>query len=258
MKWIHVSVDEHIGVIRLNREEAANSLSQALLSEFFTQLKNWEHDRFIRAIIITGSGKKVFCAGADLKERSRMTEIEVRQAVQNIRETFNLVAKMPQPVIAAINGAAIGGGLELALACDLRIASKQATFALTETSLGIIPGAGGTQRLPRLIGIERAKRMIFTGEKIAVEKAMEWGLISYYVDEHHLFTEAKQLAQQIVKNAPIAIQQAKFAIDRGMEVDLNTGISIEKKAYEVTIPTKDRLEGLQAFKEKRLPKYIGE
>ena len=165
---------------------------------------------------------------------------------------------MPQPVIAAVNGYAFGGGTELALACDIRVAAENAKFGLTETSLGIIPGAGGTQRLPRLVGKGRAKELIFTARRIDASEAKEIGLAEYEVTSDSLLEKAYELAEQIVRNAPIALAQAKFAIDKGYEVDLQTGLSIEQNAYEITIPTRDRLEGLQAFKEKRAPQYKGE
>lgn len=257
MKWINAQVEDHIGIITLNRPDAANALSQELLDELLIQLQRWRSDPSIRVLIITGSGEKVFCAGADLKERARMNEFEVRQAVAKIRNTVEAVAKMPVPVIAAINGAAIGGGLELALACDLRLATKEANFALTETSLGIIPGAGGTQRLAREIGIQKAKSMIFTGQRISTSTAQEWGLILQTTEKKELLQEARRLAKQVSHNAPLAIRQAKSAIQNGIEVDINTGLFIEEKAYEITIPTEDRLEGLAAFKEKRPPKYEG-
>ncbi|UCZ54284.1 enoyl-CoA hydratase [Bacillus shivajii] len=258
MEWIEATVDNYIGYLTLKRKDAANALSQAMLDEIIIQLKDWTFDKEIRAIIISGDGEKVFCAGADLRERQGMSEKEVRQAVAKIRETVNLVESIPVPVIAALNGAAIGGGLELALACDLRIASEHAKFGLSETTLGIIPGAGGTQRLPREIGMQRAKQLIYTGEKITAEKAFDWGLVLKVVPYKLLIEEATQLATTIVSNGPIAVKQAKFAINQGTEVDLKTGLAIEEKAYEVIIPTKDRLEGLQAFKEKRKPNYTGE
>ncbi|MFA9557452.1 enoyl-CoA hydratase [Evansella sp. AB-rgal1] len=258
MKYIEVTVEDSIAIVSLQRENAANALSQAMIKEITAQLDEWKLNAAIRAIIVTGAGEKGFCAGADLKERRGMSELEVRGAVGAIRDMINKLAEMPMPVIAAINGAAIGGGLELALACDLRIGADHATFALTETSLGIIPGAGGTQRLPRVIGVQRAKEMIYTGKNIDAVSAYEWGLLMKVVPPMKLIEEGKQLARQIVRNGPIAIRQAKYALNHGLEVDIQTGLKLEEKAYEVTIPTKDRLEGLLAFKEKRKPNFTGE
>ena len=247
-----------IVLITLNRPEAANALSIKMLEQLRDAANACKLDRAVRCIIITGAGEKSFCAGADLKERAGMDMSQVRRTVSFIRETINDVEALPQPVIAAVNGAAIGGGMELILACDIRIASTTAAFALAETSLGIIPGAGGTQRLPRLIGKGRAKELIFTARKIDAEEARNIGLAEAVAPPEFLIDKALEIAGRIVRNAPIAVTQSKFAIDKGLEVELNTGLAIEQHAYEVTIPTKDRLEGLQAFKDKRPPIFKGE
>ncbi|MEW9674168.1 enoyl-CoA hydratase [Ammoniphilus sp. 3BR4] len=256
-----ISVTNHkegIVVITLNRPEAANALSLQMLYQLREALDEIRFNRSVRCLIITGGGEKAFCAGADLKERSGMDMAQVRKTVSLIRSNINALEELPQPVIAAVNGVAFGGGTELALACDIRIAAETAKLGLTETSLGIIPGAGGTQRLSRLVGKGRAKELIFTAKRIDAKEALEIGLVEYVTSTDVLMEKAMELAGQIVCNAPIAIAQAKFAIDKGYDVDLNTGLSIEQNAYEVTIPTKDRLEGLQAFKEKRKPIYKGE
>ena len=252
------SVENGIAMITLNRPQAANALSVAMLTELQHTLQQLKFERTIRSVIVTGSGEKIFCAGADLKERAGMNETEVRKTVMLIRETINEFEQLPQPVICAINGSAFGGGLELALACDLRFAADHARLGLTETSLGIIPGAGGTQRLPRLIGKGKAKELIFSAQSITAAEAVQIGLIEHAVPSEQLMEKVIEIAQQIAQNAPIAVAQAKMAINRGVEVDLYTGLKIEQTAYDVTIPTKDRLEGLQAFKEKRKPIYKGE
>ncbi|PLS14675.1 enoyl-CoA hydratase [Bacillus sp. M6-12] len=241
----------------LNRPQAANALSKQLLSELTAEIAKISLDSSIRCVLITGTGEKAFCAGADLKERLEMNEVEVRQAVSSIRDAINAVEKMPQPVIAAINGAAFGGGLELALACDIRIAAEQAKMGLTETSLGIIPGAGGTQRLPRIIGVSAAKELIFTARRLSARDAEQLGIISRTVPADELLSAGLELAREIVKNAPLALQAAKKAINNGTETDLATGLRIEEMCYETTIHSEDRKEGLQAFKEKREPIYTG-
>jgi methylglutaconyl-CoA hydratase len=251
-------MDNGVVMITLNRPEAANALSVQMLEELYDAILTCKYDRSVRCIVITGAGDKAFCAGADLKERAGMDQVQVRKTVSLIRENINSLELLPQPIIAAVNGVAFGGGTELALACDFRIASETAKLGLTETSLGIIPGAGGTQRLPRLVGKGRAKELIFTARRIDAKEALEIGLVEYSVPSENLLEKALEIAGQIVRNGPIAVAQAKFAIDKGFDVDLNTGLAIEQNAYEVTIPTKDRLEGLQAFKEKRSPNYIGE
>lgn len=250
--------EEGIVLITLNRPQAANALSIQMLTVLQDVLESCKFDPSVRCVVLTGAGEKAFCAGADLKERAGMDLPTVRRTVSMIRNTVNIVERLPQPVIAAVNGVAFGGGTELALACDIRIASETAKFGLTETSLGIIPGAGGTQRLPRLVGKGRAKELIFTARRIDAKEAKEIGLVEFAEPAESVLDKAIEIARQIGKNGPIAVKQAKFAIEKGLEVDLNTGLAIEENAYEITIPTKDRMEGLQAFTEKRVPVYKGE
>lgn len=251
-------VTEHVTLITLHRPEAANALSLQLLRELNEAIEEIKNDRTTRVVIITGSGEKIFCAGTDLKERARMNEEQVCKTVSIIRETVAKLELLPQPVIAALNGSAFGVGLELALACDIRMAAEHTVFGLTETSLGLISGSGGTQRLPRLIGKGRAKELIFTARKITAVEAEKLGLVEHVIPSNQLLEKSIRLAEQIASNAPTAVIQAKIAINRGLETDLATGLMIEQIAYERTIPTKDRLEGLQAFKEKRKPVYKGE
>jgi methylglutaconyl-CoA hydratase len=258
-KNIFVSkVTKHVTLITLHRPEAANALSLQLLYELNEAIEEIKNDRTTRVVIVTGSGEKFFCAGADLKERARMNEKQVRKTVSLIRETIAKLELLPQPVIATLNGSAFDGGLELALACDIRMAAEHATFGLTETALGIIPSAGGTQRLPRLIGKGKAKELIFTARKLTAVEAEKHGLVEHVIPSNQLLEKSIRLAEQIANNAPIAVLQAKITIDRGLEVDLTTGLMIEQIAYERTIPTKDRLEGIQSFREKRKPVYKGE
>ncbi len=248
----------HIAIITINRPEVYNALNMPAL-EALSDLVNDLTDRpEIRALVITGAGEKAFCAGADLKERRTMEQKKVRRYIRLIRDTFTRIEQLRKPVIAALNGVALGGGTELALACDLRVAESTATLGLTETSLGIIPGAGGTQRLPRLIGKAKAKELIFTAQKLTAPDAEKLGLVNKVVSRGKGLETALELAEQIGENAPLAVEQAKFAINYGMETDLATGLALETKAYETLIPTKDRLEGLAAFKEKRKPRYAGE
>lgn len=247
-----------IAMITINRPEAANALSRKLLEELnicFNQLKN---DSGVRVIIITGAGDKAFCAGADLKERKGMNDYEVKQNVRLISSTVSELEAIPQPVIAALNGVAFGGGLELALACDIRIGALEAQVGLTETSLAIIPGAGGTQRLPRLIGRGKAKELIYTARRLSAKEAESIGILEYVVPQTQLLEKALELACAMAKNAPLALIQAKAAINKGVEVDLATGLKIEELAYNALIPTKDRMEGLNAFAEKRPPQYKGQ
>lgn len=248
---------EHIAVISLNRPDAANAMSNQLLTELQQAVEEIENNETIFCTILTAEGDRAFCAGADLKERRGMNDRQVLQAVRKIGETVLKVEQMPMPVIAAINGVAFGGGLELALGCDLRIASVNVQLGLTETSLAIIPGAGGTQRLPRLIGIGQAKKLIYTSKRLTANEAQEYGIVEEVVPAGEVLQHAVLLAEEIVKNGPIALKQAKTAINRGIEVDLATGLEIEHLSYQGTLHTEDRLEGLQAFKEKRRPVYRG-
>jgi len=246
-----------IATITLNRPEIMNSLSRALLAALKEQIDLQRFKKETRVIIITGAGERAFCAGADLKERAGMSEIEVQQFIFTIRNLFTSIEALNKPVIAAVNGIALGGGTELALASDIRIASENASMGLTETRLAIIPGAGGTQRLPRIIGIGKAKELIFTGRRVNAAEALEIGLVNQVCKPADLLDECQKMAAMILETGPIAIEQAKYAINAGIETDLHTGLAIESNAYWLTIPTEDRLEGLQAFREKRKPVYRG-
>lgn len=254
---LHFAENGGIATITLNRPESMNSISQALLATLKDQIDLLPFKKEIRVIIITGSGDRAFCAGADLKERAGMSEIEVRQFIFTIRNLFTSIEALNKPVIAAVNGIALGGGTELALAADIRIASQTASMGLTETRLAIIPGAGGTQRLPRIIGIGKAKELIFTGRRVNATEALEIGLVNQICQPEDLLDECQKMAAMILETGPIAIEQAKYAINAGIETDLHTGLAIESNAYWLTIPTEDRLEGLQAFREKRKPVYKG-
>lgn len=251
-------IDNHIAVVTFNRPNYANAMSLQLLKELNETLHAIEQEKNIYCTIFTGIGHKAFCAGADLKERLSMTEDEVVKTVQYIKDTINRIERLSMPVICALNGVALGGGLELALACDIRMAASHVKVGLTETTLAIIPGAGGTQRLPRLIGRGQAKRLIFTGKKITAKEAFQIGLIEEITESENVLESALHMAKMIVNNGPVALKQAKSAINKGMEVDLTSGLQIETSHYNETIKTKDRLEGLQAFKEKRPPNYKGE
>ena len=249
-----------IMVLTINRSEALNCFDMTLLKVFGSALADIALNREVRVVIVTGSteGKNAFSTGADLKERAGMTQDQVRHYVQTIRNLFTAVEELPKPVIAAVNGYAFGGGLELALACDLRVAAKNAVVGLTETSLAVIPGAGGTQRLPRVVGVARAKEMILRARRITAEEGVHYGLFLEAVEPDKLMARAREIAAEIARNGPVALTQAKFAINKGTEVSLPVGLAIESNAYEVTIPTKDRIEGLTAFREKRKPEYTGE
>lgn len=247
----------HIMTLTLNRPEVMNCLNFDLLCTIREEVKEVGFRDDIRTLIITGAGEKSFCAGADLKERAGMTQQEVKKFIVTIRDLLTSIQNLSIPVICAVNGIALGGGTEVALAADIRIVSTRASMGLTETKLAIIPGGGGTQRLPRIIGIAKAKELIFTGRRVDAEEALSIGLVNKVTAPESLMDECIKMADMIAENGPIAVEMAKYAIDKGIETDLATGLAIESNAYRVTIPTEDRMEGLTAFREKRKPVYKG-
>ncbi|EAL62715.1 enoyl-CoA hydratase/isomerase domain-containing protein [Dictyostelium discoideum AX4] len=247
-----------ISVISFNRGHVKNALGKNLMNQFRSHLNELRFCPDTRVVIVRSLVDGVFCSGADLKERALMSQVEASQFVHSLRSSFTELETLQMPTIAAIEGVAVGGGTEMVLACDFRVASKSSKMGLPETGLAIIPGAGGTQRLPRLIGIPRAKELIFTGAILDSKRALEIGLVQYETEKGEAFDKAIEIAKQIIPKGPIAIRMAKQAIDRGMNVDQASGMIIEQASYAQVIPTKDRIEGLTAFKEKRKPIYKGE
>ena len=250
--------DAGLVLLGLDRPASKNALGRQLLGEFREALAALKADRTARVVVLHSLADGVFCAGADLKERATMAQPEVDRFVKSLRGAFAELEDLPLPTLAAIEGAALGGGLEMALACDLRVAGADAKLGLPETGLAIIPGAGGTQRLPRLIGRSKAKELIFTGRRIGSEAAAALGLVDHAVPAGQALEKALQIAREILPNGPVALRAAKAAVNRGLEVDRDAGLAIERACYAETIPTKDRLEGLAAFREKRKPLYRGE
>jgi enoyl-CoA hydratase/carnithine racemase len=243
--------------LTIERPEVMNCLSFPTLKRLRTLCEELREDLSVRCVLITGSGDRAFCAGADLKERKSMPKERVPEFVRNIRRTMDDVEALPQPTIAVVNGFAFGGGTELLLACDLRVAATDASFGLTEVKLAIIPGAGGTQRLPRLVGKSRAKDLILTGRRIDAVEAERIGLVNRVAEREGLHDAARELAGAIAENGPVAVRAAKDAIDRGSELPLEQGLAVEAACYERTLPTEDRLEALAAFAEKRRPRFKG-
>ncbi|XP_077635904.1 enoyl-CoA hydratase domain-containing protein 2, mitochondrial isoform X2 [Crocuta crocuta] len=253
--------DQGITEILMNRPSARNALGNVLVRELLEALAQLREDQQVRVLLFRSGVKGVFCAGADLKEREQMSEAEVGIFVQRLRGLMNEIAAFPAPTIAAMDGFALGGGLELALACDLRVAASSAVMGLIETTRGLLPGAGGTQRLPRCLGVGLAKELIFTGRRLSGAQAQDLGLVNHAVPQNEegnaAYHRARALAQEILPQAPIAVRLSKVAIDRGMEVDITSGMAIEGICYAQNIPTQDRLEGMAAFREKRLPRFVG-
>jgi len=251
-----------IAVFSMHRHKAKNAFSRNMVNQLRTAMESVKFDKDVRVVVVRSEVPGVFCAGADLKERATMTQEEVGAFVSSIRRMTMDLEELPMPVIAAIDGAALGGGLELALACDMRTASDNAKVGLVETRLAIIPGGGGTQRLPRLVGPALAQELIYTARVLNGEQASQIGLVNHSVpqnDNHDAaYHRAIKLAEEIIPQGPIAVRMAKTAVNRGMQVDLMSGLAVEQACYAQIIPTKDRIEGLKAFKEKRKPLYKGE
>jgi len=247
--------------VTLNRPAAANALSRALVAEMTKMLGDLAREiavgADVRALVITGSGDKAFSSGADLKERRTWTLDDTRVFLGEINALMDALAAFPRPTIAAVNGVAFGGGLELALACDIRIAADTAEMGLTEVRLGIIPGAGGTQRLARIAGVAAAKELILTGRRIGAARARELGIVSEVVPSAELPAAAARWAVEIASAAPLALGAAKRAIDEGISRSLGEGLKIERERYEEVLVTDDRNEGLAAFIEKRPSVYKG-
>ncbi|KAG7386757.1 hypothetical protein PHYPSEUDO_015265 [Phytophthora pseudosyringae] len=250
--------DAGIALFTMDRPEARNALGHQFMAEFRQALDQVRFDPKVRVVVVRSVVPKVFCAGADLKERLGMTQPEAAASSRGYRTGFTDLEQLPMPTIAAIEGAALGGGMEMALACDLRIAGAKAILGFPETSLAILPGAGGTQRASRLIGISKAKELIFTSRRLNSEAAEKVGLVDYAVPEGKAYDKALEIAREILPNGPVGVRMAKEAIMRGSEVDIASGMAIENACYAQVVPTKDRIEGLVAFKEKRKPQYKGE
>jgi methylglutaconyl-CoA hydratase len=246
-----------VATVTLARPEAANALSKALVADLRSALGDLAGDATLAAVILTGAGDKAFCAGADLKERRGLTLDQTRGVLDELGALMNQVATFPRAVIAAINGAAFGGGLELALAADLRLAADNVQLGLTEVRLGIIPGAGGTQRLSRLCGVAVAKELILTGRRVDAATAVQLGIVGRVVPAADLMTAATAIAGEIALAGPLAVAQAKRAIDDGFGRPLAEGLAVERAAYEVVLTSEDRNEGLAAFAEKRPPVWRG-
>lgn len=255
---IRVTQHGRVVVWTLDREARRNALSRAALLAFGSLAREAETNDSVRAVIITGSGSAAFCAGADLKERQGMSDDEVRAQIGLYRSELGAVDRLSKPVVAAIDGVALGGGLELALVCDLRIAKARAILALPETSLGIIPGAGGTQRLPPLVGEARAKELILLGRRLSANEALGWGLLNRVVaDDADLLAETLAWIAPLADGAPLAAASALRAIDAARGTTLEQGLLTERDCYETVLRSADRKEALAAFAEKRKPAFRG-
>jgi len=244
--------EDDIAVVTFNRPEAMNALNNRTRAEFAAAISEAAADDEIKVLILTGSGK-AFVAGSDIKEFSQTTPY----VAHNIQRLGEMVEKLEKPVIAAVNGFCLGGGCEIAMACDIIIASEKAKFGQPEINIGIIPGGGATQRLPRLIGVCKAKELIYTGDIISAEQADRLGLVNRVVPLNELMPAAKELAEKIATKSAAALKLAKTAINRGMQTNLESGLKYEYELYGLALSLEDRVEGVNAFLEKRAPKFVG-
>jgi enoyl-CoA hydratase/carnithine racemase len=247
-----------VAIVMIDRPDRMNALSRQTVTELGRIGRELANDTSVRAIVLTGAGDKAFCAGADLKERLTLSEEQVRELLANYRAELAWLDGSAVPVIAAINGVALGGGLEIALACDLRVAAEHALLGLPETGLGIIPGAGGTQRLPRLVGEARAKELILRAARVTAKEAQAIGLVNHVVAAGEDFLDAVlRWIEPIAEGAPIAQRSALRAIRAALALPLAQGLDVEREAYDACLKSEDRVEALRAFSEKRKPNFTG-
>jgi enoyl-CoA hydratase/carnithine racemase len=246
-----------IATLTLNRPEVLNTINAALIRDLETACRELEADDKTRVVMVRGAGERAFCAGADLKERRGLALPETQKLRAALVRTFRRLNALPMPTLASVHGFALGGGFELALCCDLIVAADDARFGLTEVTLGIMPGGGGTQLLPRLIGKSLAKLLIYTGRRIEAAEAERLGIAVRVVPRAELEAATMALAEEIADNAPISLRQSKKAIEAGFHLDLDTAFAFEAEAYNATLLSEDRLEGLAAFAERRKPQYRG-
>jgi enoyl-CoA hydratase/carnithine racemase len=251
------SADGFIATVELNRPEVLNATNTAMGEDLLRCFDGFQWDRTVRAIVFTGAGDKAFCVGGDLKEREGMSDETWRRQHEIFEASAARLLHCPVPVIAAVEGFAMGGGCELAVLSDMIVASETAVFAVPEVTRGIFPGIGGTQLLPRIVGAPFAKEMIFTGRRVPAAEAKAVGLVNHLVPKGQARTKALEIATTIAENGPIAVRQAKKAIAWGSETDLETGMALAIEAYNITVTTDDRLEGVRAFNERRKPRFQG-
>ena len=254
---IRFEAADSIGTLTIDRPKSLNALNPDTLREILRCLRDVRREGEVRALIVTGAGEKAFVAGADIAEMSKMTVVQAKEMARLGQRSTSALEDLPIPVIAAVNGFALGGGMELVMACDLAIASEKARFGQPEINLGIIPGFGGTQRLARRVGAPRARQMIYGGDMIDAETARQWGLVNRVVKPEDLLAEARKLAATLATKPPVALAQAKLVIQHGLDLDLENGLRLEAEAFAVTFSSEDRTEGMAAFLEKRPAKFTG-
>ena len=250
--------DPKITVVMMNRPQALNAMNTQMMRELRDVFQEFYVDpSAANCIVLTGAGERGFCSGADLKERDGMTDETWKHQHAIVEQLIRNMFNCPVPIIAAVNGVAMGGGFELALATDFIYAARTARFALPEVTRGIMPGAAGPQNLPRACGVRRAKEIVLTGVPFDAEQAAEWGIVNRVCEPATLLDEVLETARTIAENAPIGVRQAKKSLDKATELDRNSGYAFEIEAYNLTVPSEDRLEGVRAFNEKRKPVFKG-
>ncbi|HUR69638.1 MAG TPA: enoyl-CoA hydratase-related protein [Candidatus Thermoplasmatota archaeon] len=255
---LRVERDGPIAILTVDRPKALNAMDQATLAELSDAARALDADAGVAIVIVTGAGEKAFVAGADITQMAHFGPREAEDHARKGQAAMSAFERMRKPVIAAVNGYALGGGLELALACDIRIASENAQMGLPEVSLGVIPGFGGTQRLARVVGEGRAKELVLTGRRVKADEALAMGLVNKVVPQAQLLETAKQMARDILANGPVAVRLAKQVIHEGLSVPLDAGLLLEEKAFGLVFATHDQKEGMKAFTEKRKPSWKGE
>jgi enoyl-CoA hydratase/carnithine racemase len=257
VKLVQIGLEDHVATVRLNRPEALNAISGELADELAGGLLQAAADPAAWVVVLAAAGEKAFCVGADLKERNRLDDAGWMRNRLLMRAMFDSLRSLPQPTIASVFGYALGGGFELALNCDLIVAREDAVFGLPEVTVGIVPGGGGTQLLPRKIGVARAKELVFIGRRISGMEAFNMGLVARVAHGEDLEKATTELAREICRSSPISVREAKRAIDRGTGVSVDDAIELEDLAWRRTVASEDRHEGIAAFNEKRDPQWKG-
>lgn len=252
-----VEISGKVATVTINRPKSLNSLNRATVRELAAALEEISRRDDVGAVLLTGAGDKAFVAGADISEMRGYTAVEAFEFALFGQGVLEFIERMPQPVIGVINGYALGGGCELAMACDILVASEGARFGQPEVNLGIIPGYGGTQRLPRLVGRNRAKELVLTGEMIPAQRAYEIGIVNRVVPQAGLMDAAREIAEKILSKGPVAVRTAKMAMNRGLDLDLGNACALEANAFGLAFSTEDRSEGMNAFLEKRKAAFQG-
>lgn len=255
-EYLLLDVENHIATVTINRPPV-NPLNSVVFKELGKMMDELDQRDDVRIIILTGSGDKAFVAGADVNEMANVDLTDINKMNKVSRSAFSKVENATKPVIAAINGVALGGGFELALACDLRISSEKAQFSFPEVGLGIIPGGGGTQRLQKIVGQGVAKQLLYFGDMLSAKKAEEFHIVNEVVKHEEVLNTAKEWAKKLAKKPPIAVQMLKLAVNKGSNVDVETGLIIESTCFGNVFTTQDAKEGMTAFTEKRKPVYVG-